>query len=76
MSTKCELVVNGKRITARIGDTILNALLFRASLFRTTATQGSVKRAEYGFMPGRSMIREHVEAKPSWRVKQPLPAGR
>ena len=27
MSTKCELVVNGKRITARIGDTILNAAL-------------------------------------------------
>lgn len=27
MSTKCELVVNGKRITAHIGDTILNAAL-------------------------------------------------
>jgi 3-phenylpropionate/trans-cinnamate dioxygenase ferredoxin reductase subunit len=27
MSTKCELVVNGKRISARIGDTILEAAL-------------------------------------------------
>ena len=27
MSAKCELVVNGKRIAARIGDTILNAAL-------------------------------------------------